>query len=93
MNLFFQNDKLAFDYPAWTKSEFKSCFLLRYSCDGIALRIWAQKASEVTKLEETGELAVVNGVITAESLAEYLRRNGGERLFSVPVTKFTKSQR
>jgi hypothetical protein len=93
VNLFYHSDKLNFSYPDWVKSEVKICSVLRYSCEGNTLRIWAQRRSEAKKIEDAGELNIVQGVITADSLIAYIERNGGDKLFSLPVGKYEKSER
>jgi hypothetical protein len=79
-------------YTNWAKNDKRRCTILRYSCDGKELRVWNAKDAEskVKNLSEAGQVTATEKVVTADSLSQYLKKNGGERLFDELVFTFSK---
>jgi hypothetical protein len=79
-------------YTNWAKNDKRRCTVLRYSCDGKELRVWNAKDAEskVKKLNEAGDLKVTDKLVRADSLVQYLKKNGGDGLFDELVFTFSK---
>lgn len=79
-------------YEDWTKNKNKVVFILRYSNEDKKIQVWFtdQDKDFVKILVNAGKLKLVDGVVTADSLVRYLRKNGGEELFNSKPSFFTK---
>ena len=79
-------------YAKWIANEKKTCEVFRYVCDGKTFQAWtvADVDAKLKSLREAGDLKMVGGVVTSDSLVGYLGKNGGEKLFDKKGFDFRK---
>lgn len=90
------------NYEKWFNNPTKYSILMRYRMEGSKLQLWFA-AKSLRTLEELGaqgkvklakrkknETPTDSGLVTADSLVSYLRKNGGDALFDSDVLSFTK---
>jgi len=68
-------------YAAWSESPSRSSFLFRYVFDGDQLKFYLVDLDKLEALAKAGELKKQGELITAESLAAYIEKNGADGLF------------
>ena len=79
-------------YKRWAKSDKRLCAVFRYKCDAKGLKLWAVKDDVITKLEKDGQLKQSESGLAVDSAVRYLRKNGGETLFTEEIASFAKSK-
>ena len=75
-------------YAAWADEPGKYSILLRYEIEGSTLRLWivARSGTTLRDLAAAGKIKIGKAdLVTAESLAGYLGKNGGVALFGEPT--------
>jgi hypothetical protein len=79
-------------YEAWTKNEKRRCTIFRYACSDEKLKLWNVNEKVMNKLQKDGRLKETDGAIAVDELVQYLRKTGGEELFSDEPLIFMKAQ-
>jgi hypothetical protein len=71
-------------YRSWSEDPSRRCAIFRYECDGKTLRLFGPPRdfeNRIKKLAVDGVLTMVGKIVTADSLARFLRAEGSESLF------------